>query len=257
MRHNINNRIWGAVCVSAAGAIACCLAAGVGRAAGTPDADLKARIQAATKDLKDLSMTANVVEVDRKAIEKLDSNYARMLELKSAKVTLKLPDKMRVEGKLGMVKFEYIINGTIKISRAPTVRFKRKDDYTGDPAKLQGPFDMGIITDTLWRNRKIQVLDDPTVAANGEIKLELRWLKGDMVHYAWLDAKDLWLKRVEKYDAQGNLKMRTVYSNAKNIGGSFWVPTTVEVFAPDGAKVGKTQMVDIKYNSGVQDTLFH
>ena len=256
MRHKTKNRIWGAVCVSAAGAIACCLAAGVGRAAGTPDADLKARIQAATKDLKDLSMTANVVEVDRKAIEKLDSNYARMLELKSAKVTLKLPDKMRVEGKLGMVKFEYIINGAIKISRAPTVRFKRKDDYTGDPAKLQGPFDMGIITDTLWRNRKIQVLDDPTAVANGEIKLELRWLKGDMVHYAWLDAKDLWLKRVEKYDAQGNLKMRTVYSNAKNIGGSFWIPTTVEVFSPDGAKAGKTQMVDIKYNSGVQDTLF-
>jgi outer membrane lipoprotein-sorting protein len=163
---------------------------------------------------------------------------------------------MRVEGKLGMVRFEYIISGCIKISRAPAVRFKRKDDYTNDPARLQGPFDVGIVTDSLWRDRKVKVIDDAVAKANGEIKLELRWPKGDMVYYASLDAQNLWLKRVEKYDGQGNLKMKTVYSNARNVSGALWIPTTVEVFSPQGAKVGRTEMSDIKYNMGVQDSLF-
>jgi len=246
----------GQICAVLAALVCWLPAVGGANAAVISEADLKARIEAATKDLKDLSMTANVVEVDRRAMEKLDANYTRMLELKSAKITLKLPDKVKVDGKLGMVRFEYIINGTIKISRAPAIRFKQRNDYTGDPAKLQGPFDMGIVTTSLWQNRKIGVLDDPTAAANGEIKLRLQWLKGDMVYYAWLDEKNLWLKRVEKYDSRGSLRAKSVYSNARNLGGSIWAPTTVELFAPDGSRAGKTEMVDIKYNSGVQDSLF-
>ena len=106
----------GQICAVLAVLVCWLPAVGGANAAVISEADLKARIEAATKDLKDLGMTANVVEVDRRAMEKLDANYARMLELKSAKITLKLPDKVRVDGKLGMVRFEYIINGTIKIS---------------------------------------------------------------------------------------------------------------------------------------------
>lgn len=235
----------------------CCWSVAAGTGAATiSEADLKARVQTATKDLKDLGMTANVVDFNKNAMEKLDQNLTRMLEIKSSKVSLKMPDKLKVEGKLGMVRFEYIINGTCKISRAPAIRLKQKNDYKGDPAKLQGPFDMGIVTLALWENRKVEVVDDPTATAVGEIKLELRWPKGDMVYYAWLDEKNLWLKRVEKRDSAGKLQAKSVYSNARNVGGSVWIPTTLELFAPDGTRAGKTELVDVKYNTGLQDSLF-
>ncbi|MCX6344495.1 MAG: hypothetical protein NT018_05400 [Armatimonadetes bacterium] len=234
------------------------LLAGVSSAfcATLTEKDLKDKIEAATKDLKDLSMTVKVVDVDRRALEKTDSNYARLMDLKSAKIALKVPDKMRIEGKLGMVKFEYIVNGGIKISRAPAVRFKQKNDYTNDPAKLQGPFDIGLVTSTLWRSRKVELVDDAEAAANGEIKLKLRWLKGDMYYFVWLDAKDLWMKRMEKRDGKDNIRVKMVYSSPKNIGGSIWIPTIAEMYSAENRRVGKTEMTDIEYNIDLKDSLF-
>lgn len=219
-------------------------------------AELKARVAAATKNLKDISMLGTVVNANKQAISKVDENYARLYDFKSARVMLKLPDKVRMEGKLGMVKFEYIVNGGTKIFRASPVRINKKENYSDDPAKLQSPLDVGIITPGLWEKRCVEVVDDAEAKSNGEIKLELRWLKGDMVYFAWLDEANLWLKKLEKRDAQGNLKFRMVYSNPKNVDGVIWLPTRAEMFAPDGDRAGTTEMSDIKYNSGLSDSLF-
>lgn len=139
--------------------------------------ELKARVEAATKDFKDIDMLGTVVESDMGAIEKVEPSYARLYELKSAKISLKTPDKLRIEGKLGMVKFEYIINDGVKITRAPMVRFKKREDYKNDPAKLQEPLDIGLITPTIWRKRSVEIVDDAEATRNSEILLRLRWIK--------------------------------------------------------------------------------
>lgn len=226
------------------------------RASATTQQELKARVVSATKDLKDISMIGTVVESNKDIVEKVDASYARLYELKSARISLKAPDKLRIEGKLGMVKFEYIIAGGMKITRAPMLRFKKKEDYSSDPAKLQGPFDMGLVTPSLWENRRVEILDDPECKLNSEIMLKLRWLKGDMYYLAWVDEQNLWLKRIEKRDGEGKLRVRMVYSNPKNIGGVIWMPTTAEMYAPDGAKAGKTEISDIKFNVGMPDSMF-
>ena len=218
--------------------------------------ELKTRVEAATKNLKDISMLGTVVDSNKKAITKVDENYARLYEFKSARIMLKLPNKVRMEGKLGMVKFEYIVNGGTKIFRASPVRINKKENYSDDPAKLQSALDVGIVTPTLWDRRCVEVVEDAEAKKNGEIKLELRWQKGDMVYYAWLDECNLWLKKLEKRDGEGNLRLRLVYSNPKNVDGVVWVPTRAEMFAPDGDRAGTTEMSDIKYNSGLSDSLF-
>ena len=157
---------------------------------------------------------------------------------------------------LGMVKFEYIINGGAKIFRAPKVKINKKEDYSKDPAKLQDALDVGLVTSSLWRSRTIEIIDDPDAEANGEIKTRLRYAKGDMQYFAWIDAKDLWLKKYERRDAQGNLKVRIVYSNPQKIGDIIWMPTVVEMYSPEGEKAGTSQMSDIKVNNGIPDTLF-
>jgi hypothetical protein len=234
----------------------------VGVAIGCPagavisEAELKSRVEEAAKGLSDISMVGTVTYKDKRAIAKIDSSYARLYDFKSARIFFKDPDKLRMEGKLGMVRFEYIINGWSKIIRAPTVRFTKREDFTGDPAKLQDAFDIGIVTPALWRNRRIEVIDDPEAAKNGEIKLRLHWPKGDMILLAWLDEKELWLKRFEKRTASGELQLKAVYLNPRKPGGVIWMPTTVELYASDGEKAGATEYTDIKVNSGLSDSLF-
>ncbi|MHB9035278.1 MAG: hypothetical protein ACYC64_01335 [Armatimonadota bacterium] len=228
----------------------------VAQAGAITESELKARVEAATKNLVDLSLLGTVVQSNKEALSKVDQNYARLYEFKSARVMLKLPDKVRMEGKLGMVKFEYIVNGGMKIFRASPVKISKKEDYSNDPAKLQSPLDVGLVTPVLWVKRSVEVLDDAEAKVNGEIKLRLRWLKGDMEYLAWIDEQNLWLKKLEKRDGQGNLKVRMVYSNPKNIGGIVWLPTRAEMYAPDGDRAGATEISDIKYNSSLPDSLF-
>lgn len=218
--------------------------------------DLRVRIESATKDFRDVTMTVNVKDKNKAALTKVDPDYARLYEFQTATLWVKAPDKIRIDSKLGMVKFEYIVAGGKKIFRAPKVRINKVDDYSKDPAKLQTPLDLGIVTPQLWQNRKVQVLDDPEDRADGEIKLRLTWFKGDMYNLAWLDAANLWLKRFEKHDGAGNLRARVVYSNPVNVGGVIWMPTKVELFAPDGSKAGTTELTDIKVNTNLPDTLF-
>jgi len=218
--------------------------------------ELKSRIEEATKGFKDLTMVGTVVSKNDKALAKVDPSYSRLYEFKTANVSIKMPDKVRMEGKLGMVKFEYIINGGAKIFRAPNVKINKKEDYSNDPAKLQDALDIGLVTSSLWRNRSIEIVDDPDGAASGDIKVRLRYAKGDMQYFAWIDAKNLWVKKFERRDAQGNLKVRIVYSSPQKVGDVIWMPTVAEMYSPDGERAGTSQISDIKINTGVSDTLF-
>lgn len=218
--------------------------------------DLKARIQEATKGFQDMTAVGTVTYKDKDALAKVDSSYTRLYEFKTANVSLKMPDKLRITGKLGMVKLEYIVNGGFKIVRSPTLRINKKQDYSSDPAKLQTAFDLGLVTPVLWSNRRIEVVEDPEADANGEIKLRLQWPKGSMVYTAWIDSKDFWLKRFEKLDDAGTLIVRMIYSNPQKIGGVIWMPLKVEMFAPDGTKAGASEYSDIKVNTGLADSLF-
>ncbi|MGC8862092.1 MAG: hypothetical protein ACP5R5_04855, partial [Armatimonadota bacterium] len=130
-----------------------CVGTQTGACGTMTEQELKARIEQATSGFKDITMVGVVTYKNKKAIARIDSNYARLYDFKSATVSFKDPDKLRMDGKLGMVKFEYIVNGWIKIVRAPTIRFTKREDFTGDPAKLQDAFDLGIVTPALWLNR--------------------------------------------------------------------------------------------------------
>ena len=245
------------LCLAAAAAIllASSLAATPARAIIT-EQDLKARIERATEGFKDLTVVGTAVYKNKKAISKIDPAYAGLYEFKSAKLAVKPPDKMRMDAKLGMVRVEYIVNNGTKILRVPKIGVNQVKDYSNDPAKLQDALDIGLITPGLWRNRRVEVIDDPQAKEKGEIKVRLHWPKGSMIYLAWIDAKDLWLKCFEKRDAQNKLRVRIVYSDPKKIGGVIWMPLTAEMYAGDGTKVGVSEFTNIEVNTGLPDSLF-
>ncbi len=237
--------------------ILACLAASLAcPALAITEDELKAQIAAATKDFADITMTINVTLKDKKALEKMEPSYARLYECKTATVFLKHPDKVRTEAKLGMVKLEYIINGSTKIFRAKNLRINQKEDCAKKPAKLQTAFDFGMVTSSLWSNRAIQIIPDSEAEANGEIKLRAQWPTGRSGHLVWLDAKDLYLKKVEKHDRQGQVESTVVYTNPVKLG-PIVIPTKAELFSPTGTSVAISECTNIKANTGLADSLFN
>jgi len=217
---------------------------------------LRGRIEEATRTFQDLTMVAAVTYKDKKALSKVEPTFARLYDFSSATISLRMPDKLRMESKLGMVRVEYIINGPRKIVRIPALKVNKVGDYPNDPAKLQDAFDVGLVTSDMWRNRQIEIVDDAEAAISGEIKLRLRWAKGTIVYYAWLDAKDLWLKRFEKRDGEGKLLLHILYSDPQRAGNVIWIPCKAEMYNSDGEKAGASEYRDIKVNTGLADSLF-
>lgn len=232
------------------------LTSALGSSAAITDAELRTRVDAEVKDFTDLVMVGNVTYKNEKALAKMDSNFTRLYEFKSATISFKQPDKLRIEGKLGMVKFEYIINSGTKIFRAPMVKVNKKEDYSNDPAKLQSALDVGLITPSLWKNRSVEIASDSECEAKGEIKLRLRWPKGNMVYFAWIDAEHLWLKKLEKRDAKDQVQVSWIYSEPRNVDGVIWMPTKVDMYLASGERAGASEFTSIKVNSGLSESLF-
>ncbi len=220
------------------------------------DQEFKARVTEATKGFCDVVLTAAVSYKNKKALAKIDPAYAQLYDFTSAQLSYKYPDKLRMDSKLGMVRFEYIVTGGTKILRAPSVRISKKEDYSDDPAKTQDALDIGLITPSLWKVRRIEILDDAEAAAAGEIKLRLHWPKGNMILFAWVDARDFYLKRFEKRDAESRLQVRVVYSEPRRFGEVIWIPTKVDIYGPDGERAGASEVSDVKVNTSLPDSLF-
>ncbi len=217
---------------------------------------LQARITEATKNFKDFTTTAVVKDKNKKAMNKIEPGLQQLYESKSANISYKAPDKLKIEGKLGMVRAEYIVNGVIKTTRAPQISFRERKDYKDDPSKLQDALDVGLITPQLWKYRRLEIQTDPEAEKAGEIKVRYYFPKGDMNYTIWLDAKNLWLKRYEKREADGKFRVKVVYSMPMEIKDVIWLPTRVEMFDPDGNRAGMMEYTNIKANTGIDDKVF-
>lgn len=218
--------------------------------------ELKARVNRVSGKLKDISFSVTVIEKNQAALERMEPEYAALYELKSVRVYMKQPGMVRTEGKLGMVKFEYIINGWRKIVRAPMLKIRKESDYTGKPGKLTTPFDFGLVTPSLWDNRTVSVEEDAEASAAGEIRVRLRWAGSGTSIVAWLDSTNLCLKRVERRDSDDAARFRIIYMNHKLHDGVVWVPSRAEMFSPAGERVGVSELGDVKVNTGLPDSLF-
>lgn len=217
---------------------------------------LKNMVSERTKGFKDLTMTAVVTYKNKRALAKVEESFTRLYEFKTAKILVKAPDKIRTEGKLGMVSFTYIVNGTSRIVRVPSIRINKKDDYKEEPSKVQDLLDIGILTSEAWKIRQPSLCTDEESAAKGQIVINAAYPNNTMQNRFWIDSKNLSLTRFEKRDPEGRLTIRLEYSKPKLFNNLIWLPTVVEIFAPDGEKAGAMELKDIKVNSGLSDSLF-
>jgi len=215
------------------------------------------QVKKATGSFKDITATAVIEYKNDEVLAKIGKKYAEQYELKKALVRFKTPDKTRLEGSLGALKFTYITNKDFSIIRVKPIGYEKKDPIADRPHRRQGTVDLGLVTKELWEE---YVVEQNGTAGEGEgacVILDLT--RGDPnsnLHRVWVNTDKLCLEKMEKYGPDRiTLQMCYRYSEPV-LMQNIWIPTKVEMLSPSGELAGVTRIKEIKVNTGLEDALF-
>jgi len=217
---------------------------------------VKERISDSTSDFKDVVVHARVTYANAKALSEISKDMPRSYNVKSSTLSFKYPDKMRMEGRVSVIKAVMIINGDMKAIVIPGIHVISKRSIKGQPHMRQTELDLGILTRSLWNDYIVRSAEAED-SANGSVYkivfVRSNALRRNLV--VWADEKSLKMLKLEKHDEDGSMKVRYVFSDHHRVNG-IWVPGRIDVYNRQG-KLGATSMYeDIRVNSGLPDSLF-
>lgn len=218
-------------------------------------ADVRSRIREGTCCFKDVSLTSRVTRVDLRELRKIGSDFARGYEIKSTTIRYKSPDKMRADGAIGLLKMSMIISGDRKGFRFP-IRGWVKRNIKDAPHQRQTDLDLGIITESLWRD--YIVLDAKTEDDSGKatFRITFAWSNSrNKKHVCWVDVGTLKLVKRQRFEKDGSVIATYIYSEHKRVG-DIWVPRRIDVYSGGGKLAGTTVCESIRVNTGIPDSEF-
>ena len=215
--------------------------------------NIKDELQAATAKFRDLTATFVSTYTNKNELSKMGKSYARSYEFKEAKLFFKDPDKFKMEGKLGMIRMEYIIAGDIRVFRVPSLHISKKEDLSKKGGKKQTCIDVGMITDGIWKTFDVRLIGEDS----GTYVIDIAPPEDpDFRQRIWVDCKDLYMCKREQYDRKGRLRARYLFKNHKRVDGVIWVAGKTEMYNRSGGLAGISELRDIKVNDGVADSEF-
>ncbi len=226
-------------------------------AASAVQADLRDDVAHATRGFRDITVSCKVSYTNTAELKKIGKDFPKSFEFKNTTARYKVPHKMRVEGKLGLIKVALIMNGDYKSIQIPSLRIKKKQNIKDKPHERQTDFDLGLITESFWQDYVIQDTAKEKGPEGTAYKVTFIRENGpDRKHICWIDGDTYKLLKLEKYGSDGSLECKYVFSKHTSAGGVIWVPGRVDVYNPEG-KLGATTLYDnIKANSDLPDSLF-
>lgn len=220
-------------------------------------ADLRASVREATRNFKDITLVCRVTYANVPELKKIGKDFTRTYEFKTTFVRYKAPDKFKIEGKLGMVKAEVVINGDRKATIIPAVHYTKKENIASEPHKRQTDLDIGILSDSLWQDYIVLDTDTETTPSGQVHKIVfVRSNARDEKMICWAEARTYKLLKLEKHNSDGSLKCRFIYSKHSLVDGIIWVPGRVDVYNRDGKLAGTTVYENIRLNTGIPDAEF-
>jgi outer membrane lipoprotein-sorting protein len=231
--------IWLLFCITVMMSITACVNAGV-----------REQAREASANFKDITLTCKVAYSNLRELKKISKDFSNNYDLKSTTVRYKYRDKMRVDGKLGIMNVRMIINGDIKAFIVPP--YKQKENIKDKPHKRQTELDLGVFTDSLWSDYIVTSVG----ADDGMYKIVFVRSNARSKNLAcWVDCRTLKLLKMERYESDGSMKAKYVYSNHKEYHG-IWVPQRIDVYNEDNKLSATTVYEKISVNSGIPDSEF-
>ena len=220
----------------------------------TPD-ELKSKVGQATRGFDDITLSAKVQYANKGELKKIGKDFLKSYEFKDTTVWFRYPDKMRIEGRLGMVTARLVMDALKKTLSIPSLRYHKTEDVSHEPHKRQTDYDIGIISGSLWRDYMVQEVE---VEKNSDPVYRITCVRENSRNkkiVSWVDAATFKLLKVEKFEKSGKLISRTIYSNHVLVNG-LWVPKKVDVYSTDGKLAGTTAYENIKVNTNLPDSTF-
>jgi len=224
-----------------------------------------ARAQKALSDyvqgnLKDLSVSVDVVSKDDAELEKIGKGYVDAYRLGKQEIWAKEPGRMRFQGKQGVFVIRYVTNGLRKLTEVPSLHIHKVEDISKEPGKGDSISDLGIITQSWVDSVESRWLRTETRDGKALQVFEI-WNKEDprARRTFWIDPTTRTVvEHISHYRARNKpgFRKRLVYSDPKQVGG-IWMPTKVSMYNTDNKLAGVLHYDGIKVNTGVADSLFN
>lgn len=209
--------------------------------------------------LQDVTATVKVVGKTDRELAKIGKGYVDAYKLESQELTAKEPDRVRFEGKRGLLTIRYITNGTRKLTQVSTPRINKVDDISKEPAKGDSISDAGLITPA-WVAR-----------------VEDRWLRSETrdgktlhvfeyfykedpkyIHTLWVDPETKTIvERIDHHRSKikPGFKKRFLYSEVQTVNGVN-MPSKVVLLNGENKVAAIMRYDRIKVNTGLPDKLF-
>jgi len=216
-------------------------------------ADLLSRVKQGEAGFKDFSADLAIANASKKNVAEMGERLDEILMLERASIRFIKPDKIRYDGVAKGIKATYIQNGYCKLVLAAMIR--QKTDVKNAPGKRQDSLDLGFLSSNLWKDNNVTVLGPD----KGALKLKFAPKFGGDVKrcdLVWIDNKTLRVLKRQKYLASGKMRVRTEYSDFKNLTRGLPIAGESTLYGPDGDKLGSISYVNLKINAGVPASLF-
>jgi hypothetical protein len=212
----------------------------------------------ATSGYKDLSLSARVVFADKKVLKGIGKDFPKSFEIENTNAQFKFPDKMKASGKLGMIGIAVITNGGWRYYRVPSLKINKKVDISNKPEQRQSDLDLGVLSDTLWREWVIINAEKIDTRSGDQYKVTIcRTTMRDAKSVCYIEAKTLKLLRIDKYhENYGALQVSYVFSGHTYEANAIWVPKRADVYNASGKLAASTAYENIRVNSGIPDSAF-
>jgi outer membrane lipoprotein-sorting protein len=223
--------------------------------AGAADPDVSDIVQTG---FKDASFDLKVVQANFAELRKIDDDFGNQYRFKSVKISLKEPLMLRMETRTDDTSIVYIVNGFRRLSKIPRAGINYKEDLRDAPGKVQTPMDFGIITPTVV-NTLFDAKFVRTDRATGQYVFDLTYKRPKYTdtsrHRIWFDPQKKYTVKREVYNQRGR-QLSTFYYESPELHGGVWLPTKASVRNTDNKVAGVTEVVSVKVNSGLADSLF-
>lgn len=226
--------------------------------AGTARAD-KNLNEFAQSSLKDIAAEVKVLWKNDHELSKIGKGYAEAYSLSEQAIWCKEPDRVRVQGKKGILTIRFVTDGLRRMTEVSNLHIHHVENIKQEPSKANNISDLGVITPEWIHHVHAQWAGSES--RNG-ISVEMFHFDypqdPDVHHTIALDpATRTIVEHVThfRHGGEGPYKRKIVYSDIKQFTGVS-VPTTATVFNGEGKAAAQMRYDRIRVNSGLQDTLF-
>jgi outer membrane lipoprotein-sorting protein len=209
--------------------------------------------QIVASDLKDFQTTVKVVKADRAELNKINRDFGLAYSLRDLTMRYKEPNKLRMDGSIGWLVF----NGSTRFFRVPQLNLAKRDQLGDSPGKRYTLFDMGLLTPSALAVIESKYVRSEACDGVSAHLFDMAYRGDDTSSFkVWVDPVRRTVIKRAWYDGEGKLKAVFHYQEHKQLQPGLWAPTRVEVRNGEDAVAGITTYSDLKYNQGIEDSLF-